>query len=93
MKLRELTFPYVIHEVDYVALRQVVEDAFVDEYGEKIVDHVRVAHFNPNMIDITVLVQEQQPEMDNFALALGEALRRQDIRAAIRVTSDEIESV
>lgn len=93
MKLRELTFPYVIQEIDYVALRQAVKDAFADEYGEGIVNHVRVAHFNPNIIDVTVVAQEQQPEMDNFALALSEALRRQGIRAAIRVTSDEIESV
>ena len=93
MKLRELAIPYMIQEVDYTAVRQTVEDAFSDEYGEGIVDHVRVAHFNPDMIDITVFVHKQSSEMDSFTLALGEALRRQGIRAAIRVTGDQGETV
>ena len=93
MRRRESTFPYVIQEVDYVALRQAVENAFQDEYGQNVVEHVRVAHFNPDMIDVTVVVLEQQPEMDNFALALSEALRRQGVPAAIRVTSVGSESV
>ncbi len=93
MKLRELAIPYMIQEVDYVAVRQTVEDAFADEYGEGVVDRVRVAHFNPDMIDVTVFVHDQWPEMDSFVLALGEALRRQGIRAAIRVTCERVETI
>jgi hypothetical protein len=36
MKLRETVIPYVIQEVDYAALRQVIEQAFVEEYGPEI---------------------------------------------------------
>ena len=79
----------MIQEVDYEGLRQAVSDAFTDEYGEETVDHVRVAHFNPDLIDVTVVIQDQEPEMDTFAFALSEALRRQGVRAAIRVTSDQ----
>jgi translation elongation factor EF-1beta len=90
MKLREITLPYVLQEVDYTALRQAIKNAFVEEYGVGIVDNVRVAHFNPAIIDVTVMVQERQPTMDDFALALSEALRRQGVHVAIRITSDGI---
>ena len=43
---------------------------------------------NPAIIDVTVVVQERQPTMDDFALALSEALRRQGVRVAIRITAD-----
>ena len=56
MKLREITLPYVLQEVDYTALRQAIKNAFVEEYGVGIVDNVRVAHFNPATIDVTVMV-------------------------------------
>jgi hypothetical protein len=88
MKVRDITLPYVIQEVDYAALRQAIEHAFAEEYGVGIVDNVRVAHFNPASIDVTVVVQERQPTMDDFALALSEALRRQGVRVAIRITDD-----
>lgn len=88
MKLRDITLPYVIQEVDYAALRQAIEQAFAEEYGVGTVDNVRVAHCNPAMIDVTVVVQERQPTMDDFALALSETLRRQGIRVAMRITAD-----
>lgn len=50
---------------------------------------MRVAHFNPDIIDVTVIVQDHKPEMDTLAFALSEALRRQSVRAAIRVTSEQ----
>jgi len=88
MTLRDITLPYVIQEIDYAALRQAIEQAFAEEYGIGTVDNVRVAHFNPAIIDVTVVVQERQPQMDDFALALSEALRRQGAHVAIRVTAD-----
>jgi RNase P/RNase MRP subunit POP5 len=87
MKLREMAIPYVIQEVDYAALRQVIEQAFVDEYGPEILRQVRVAHFNPDIIDVTVVVQTRRPGMDNTALALSEALRREGLRVAIRIAT------
>lgn len=71
-------------EIDYVALRQAVENAFTEEYGAETVARVHVAHFNPDIVDVTVLVHERTPEMDGFALALSEALRRQGVRTALR---------
>jgi translation elongation factor EF-1beta len=92
MKLQEITLPYVIQEVDYAALRQAIAQAFAEEYGVRTADNVRVAHFNPAIIDVTVVVQERQPKMDEFALALSEALRRQGVRVAIRITADGVET-
>lgn len=90
MKLHEMAFPYVVQEVDYVALRQAIEQAFAEEYGPGIVQDVRVAHFNPNIIDVTVVVQARQPDMANLALELSEMLYRQGVRVAIRIsTSDD----
>ena len=89
MKLRETAFPYVVQEVDYVALRQVIEQAFAEEYGPEIVRDVRVAHFNPNIIDITVMVQVRRPEMDSLGLELSEVLRRQGVQVAIRVSTND----
>ena len=86
MKLREPVVPYVVQEVDYVALRQAIEQAFEDAYGLNAVRSVRVAHFNPNSVDVTVVVQNRQPEMDDTAMALGASLRRQGLPVAIRVT-------
>ncbi len=86
MKLREPVVPYVVQEVDYVALRQAIEQAFEDAYGLNAVRSVRVAHFNPNSVDVTVVVQNRQPEMDDTAMELGESLRRQGLPVAIRVT-------
>ena len=85
MKLRETAIPYVVQEVDYVALRRAIEQAFADEYGSETVYHVRVAHYNPDIIDVTVVVQIRQPEMGDTALELSEALRRQGLRVAIRI--------
>lgn len=90
MKLREIAIPYVIQEVDYAALRRAIEQVFAEEYGPEVVRHVRVAHFNPDIIDVTVVVQIRRMEMDSTALELSEALRRQGLRVAIRFsTSDE----
>jgi hypothetical protein len=86
MKLREPVVPYVVQEVDYVALRQAIEQVFADAYGLNAVRSVRVAHFNPNSVDVTVMVRNRQPEMDDTAMELGESLRRQGLPVAIRVT-------
>ena len=88
MKLRETAIPYVVQEVDYVALRSAIEQAFAEEYGPEIVRDVRVAHFNPDIIDVTVVVDPRRPEMDDTALELSEALRRQGLRVAIRISAD-----
>ena len=90
MKLREPVVPYVVQEVDYAALRQVVEQTFEDAYGLSAVRSVRVAHFNPNSIDVTVVVRDCQPEMGDTAVELGEALRRQGLPVAIRVTEADL---
>jgi len=90
MKLRETAIPYVVQEVDYAALRRVIEQAFAEEYGPEMVYQVRVAHFNPDVIDVTVVVQTRRPEMDGTALELSEALRRQGLRVAIRISTDGI---
>lgn len=89
MKLHETAIPYVVQEVDYIALRQAVEQTFAEEYGPEVVRHVRVVHFNPNIIDVTVVVQTRQPEMDGTALELSEALFRQGLRVAIRVSAND----
>jgi hypothetical protein len=88
MKLRETAIPYVIQEVDYHALRQAIEQAFAEEYGPEMIRLVRVVHFNPDIIDVTVVVQPRRPEMDSTALELSEALRRQGLRVAIRVSTN-----
>jgi len=53
MKLRETIFPYVIQDIDYVTLGQLIEQAFEEEYGSESVRDVRVAHFNPNVISVS----------------------------------------
>ena len=55
-----------------------------------MVRNVRVAHFNPDIIDVTVVVQIRQPEMDGTALELSEALRREGLQVAIRVTETDV---
>lgn len=87
MKLRELTVPYVVQEVDYAELRRALEHAFADEYGPSVVQDVRVVHFNPDVIDATVVVQARQPAMDDLALHLSELFRREGLRVAIRVAA------
>jgi len=89
MRIRETALPYVVQEVDYVALREMIEQAFMGEYGAEVVRNVRVAHFNPNLIDVTVAVTSREPEMDDLALELTEMLRRQGVRVAIRISTDE----
>jgi hypothetical protein len=91
MKLRETVLPYVIQEVDYVALRQLIKQTFVEEYGSEMVDDVRVAHFNPNMIDAVVEVKNREPGMDGLALELGEMLGQEGVRVAIRISSNHEE--
>lgn len=87
MNLRELTVPYVVQEVDYGELRRALEHAFADEYGPSVVQDVRVVHFNPDVIDATVVVQARQPAMDDLALHLSELFRREGLRVAIRVAA------
>jgi len=89
MRIRETALPYVVQEVDYVALREMVEQAFVEEYGSETVRDVRVAHFNPTLIDVTVIVGSRQPGMDSLALELSEMLRRQGVRVAIRISTND----
>jgi len=89
MRLRETAVPYVVQEVDYVALRQAIEQTFVDKYGSETLHHVRVAHYNPDIIDVTVIVQARRPEMRDTALELSEELRRQGLRVAIRVVESD----
>lgn len=90
MKLREAAIPYVIQEVDYATLRRAIEEVFAVEYGPEMVRSVRVAHFNPDIIDVTVVVQARWLEMGDTALELSETLRRQGLRVAIRVTETEV---
>jgi hypothetical protein len=73
-------------EIDYQALRQFIEQAFVEHYGTAEILDVRVAHFNPDVIDVTVTVSARQPEMDGTVLQLNDALRREGLRVGIRVT-------
>ena len=89
MKLRETVFPYGVQELDYVALRRGIEQAFAEEYGPEVVREVRVAHFNPNVIDATVVVWTRRPEMDSLALEVSEVVRRRGMRVAIRVSTDD----
>ena len=85
MKLRELAVPYVVQEVDYGALQQYITEVFAEQYGPSTVLDVRVAHFNPDVIDATVLVKTRRPEMDSTVLQLSEAFRREGLRVGIRV--------
>ena len=87
MKIRELTMPYIVQEVDYTALSAEIEAVFGDEFGAEQLDHVRVAHFNPDVIDVTVYVQNRTAAMDLTALKLGELFSRQGIRVAMRVAA------
>ncbi len=86
MKLRESVLPYLVQEIDYTSLQRAIKQAFVDEYGAQIIKDVRVAHYNPDVIDATVSVQSREPDMDDTAMALGELFRRDGLRVAIRVT-------
>ena len=90
MKLCEPTIPYVIQEVDYAALRQVIREAFEEAFGPDAVRSIRVAHFNPDSIDVTVVARERQPEMVAASVELGETLRRQGLPVAIRVTEADL---
>jgi len=88
MKLRETVIPYIVQEVDYAALRQGIQQAFAEEYGSEMVRNVRVAHFNPDIIDVTVVVASRRPEMDRTVMELCEPLRRQGARVAIRISTN-----
>ena len=74
-----------MQEVDYRALQQFIEAAFVEEYGQGTILDVRVAHFNPDLIDATVLVKTRQPEMDITILQLSDEFRRAGLRVGISV--------
>lgn len=87
MKLRELTVPYVVQEIDYRALQEFIEEAFVEEYGRAFIGDVRVFHFNPDMIDATVLVKHRQPAMETTALQLSDLFRREGLLVGIDVVS------
>lgn len=89
MKLREAVTPYLVQEVDYIALQRAIEQAFAGEYGPEMVRHVHVSHYNPDIIDATVVVQTRRPEMDGTAFELIEVLRRQGLRVAIRVSTND----
>lgn len=86
MKLRELAVPYVVQEIDYQALQQFIEQVFAEQYGPATILDVRVVHFNPDIIDATVMVKTRQPEMDATVLQLNDAFRREGLRVGIRVT-------
>lgn len=85
MNLRELAIPYVVSEVDYGALQHFIEQVFTEKYGEATLLDVRVVHFNPEIIDATVLVKTRLPEMDATALQLSDEFRREGLRVGIRV--------
>ena len=93
MRLRELTMPYVVSEVDYSALQHFIEQVFAEKYGEVTLLDVRVAHFNPEIIDATVVVKTRLPEMDATALQLSDEFRREGLRVGIRVAqSSKVEA-
>ena len=85
MRLQELVVPYIVQEVDYQSLRQFIEQVFVEQYGPATILDVRVAHFNPDVIDATVLVKTRQPAMDTTALQLSDTFRREGLRVGIYV--------
>jgi len=85
--VRALRSPSVtIHEVDYNELRDFVYHAFENFCGKKVVSHVEVEHFNPNIIDITVEVaQKKNNEMRKYAAELSNLLDAHGIPAAVSV--------
>lgn len=86
MRLYQTAYPIVTQEIDYYALQEAIEETFVREYGPDAVRHVRVNHFNPYMIDATVLVQARQSGMDELALELSDELKRMGLRVGFWVT-------
>ncbi|MFM7584961.1 MAG: hypothetical protein ACKO9F_19850, partial [Caldilinea sp.] len=72
-------------EVDYHALHDLIKDVFVEKFGQDVVIDVSVAHFNPDLIDASVVVTERQPAMDTTALQLTDALRREGLRVGVYV--------
>lgn len=86
MRLHQTGFPIVSREINYVALGEAIEESFAKEYGPEAVRHVRVHHFNPDMIDVTVFVQAEQPQMYNLAFELSEELYRQGLQVGFLVT-------
>jgi hypothetical protein len=88
MKIREASIPYVVQEIDYTALAGDIEEVFADEFGAENVVDVKIAHFNPDVIDVTIFVKQRCRDMDKAAFTLSEMLLRQGIRVAIRVASE-----
>lgn len=84
MNLREATLPYVVQEVDYQALREMIGQIFQDEYGTEVIKEIQVNHFNPSVIDVAVGITARNPTMDSLAQNVSELLRNQGVRVAIR---------
>ena len=93
MRRREIATPSMIQDVDSMARRQAIEPACAEEYGPELVCDMRVAHFNPAIIEVTVVVQARRPAMDILALELTEGLRRQGLRVAIRIAPHDEEPI
>jgi len=85
MSIRETFAPYVVQEVDYRALHDLIEGVFIEKFGQDAVINVSVAHFNPDLVDVTVVVAERQPEMDATALQLTDEFRREGLRVGVYV--------
>ena len=89
MRLHQTGFPIVTREINYMALQEAIEETFAKEYGPEAVRHVRVHHFNPYMIDVTVFVKGKQPEMYDLAFELSEELYRQGLQVGILVKESD----
>jgi S-adenosylmethionine synthetase len=87
MRIRELTMPYLVQEIDYRALQEFIAETFVAEHGQEALVDVQVDHFNPDLIDVSVLVTQRVPAMNATALQLSETLRRDGLRVGINVVS------
>ena len=88
MKIREAVIPYVVQEIDYTALAGEIEEVFAEEFGTENIADVKIVHFNPDVIDVTLFVKQRLRDMDKAAFNLSEMLLRQGIRVAIRVASE-----
>lgn len=86
MRLYRTDYPIVTREIDYRALREAIEETFAREYGPDVVRHVRVNHFNPDMIDVTIFVHTEQPGMYELALELSYELERMGLQVGFLVT-------
>ena len=85
MQLHESVTPLVTIEVDYRELQDFIKSCFAEKYGVDTVVDVEAVKYNPEIIDITVYVEEKKETMRDLGYSIRSYLKSQGIRTGIGI--------